>query len=237
LILRRQFMRDDLLARAWVGRVVADDEHGLWLWVPAGSVWADIGAADGRSFREVPFADWGHTPKTMRTGTWQGSMLMLHPPDAYWSVWLQFAPDGAFRSWYVNLEEPVTRWDDGAAGADDPGWATDAAAGDTGAGAQGGGGAAGVDTVDYDLDIVVGPDLRWSWKDEDEFAAHLAVPGVYWVDDEAAVRAAGERAVRLVEAGSFPFDGTRTDFRPDPLWTVPTRLPAGWDRGRARSVD
>ena len=41
---------------------------------------------------------------------------------------------------------------------------------------------------------------------------------------------------KLVEAGDFPFDGTRTDFRPDPAWTVPTALPAGWDRPRAHVI-
>ena len=51
---------------------------------------------------------------------------------------------------------------------------------------------------------------------------------MYWVDDEAAVWAEGRRVVELIEAGAFPFDGTRTDFRPDP--TVDTAA-----RGTRRS--
>jgi hypothetical protein len=39
--------------------------------------------------------------------------------------------------------------------------------------------------------------------------------------------------VKLAEAGEFPFDGTMTDYRPDPTWPVPTDMPAGWDRPRA----
>ena len=27
--------------------------------------------------------------------------------------------------------------------------------------------------------------------------------------------------IKLIEAGEFPFDGTWTDFRPDPAWPVP----------------
>jgi len=133
---------------------------------------------------------------------------MFNPTDGAYSVWLFFTSSGEFRSWYVNLEEPTTRWDDGTA--------------------------AGIDTIDYDLDIVVRPDRTWHWKDEDEFAYHLAYPDVYWVDDPEAVRAEGRRVVGLVEAGAFPFDGTRTAYRPDPTWTVPTGWPAGWDRKRAR---
>src|SRR5918994_389551 len=157
-------MRDDLLARAWVGRVVSDDERGLQLWVPDGSPYKNIGAADGRTFREVPFAEWGATAKALETLPWHGSALMLHPPGDPWSVWLWCGPSG-FRGWYVNLELPAVRW------------------------------AGGVDTIDY----------------------------------EAAVRADGWRAVERIEAGAFPFDGTWTDFVPDPSWGVPVELPAGWE--------
>jgi hypothetical protein len=206
-VVRRQFQRDDLLSRAWVGHVAADDEHGLWVWVATGSPYRDIAAADGRSFRDVPFGEWGRTAKAMAEQRWNGNVLMLHPADGgAYSVWFFFAPDGTFRTWYVNLEEPMSRWDDGQL--------------------------AGVDTVDYDLDVVVQPDRSWHWKDADEFAYHLAYPDVYWVDDSAAVWKEGERVIGLVEAGQFPFDGTRTDFRPDPQWTVPATMPPGWDRAR-----
>jgi hypothetical protein len=207
--LRRHFMRDEQLARVWVGRVVDDDERGLWLWVCTGSAYRDVGAADGRRFREVPFGEWGRTDKALHELTWRGDALMFHPHRGDHSVWFLFAPDGAFRSWYVNLELPGTRWRDSRT--------------------------AGIDTVDYDLDVVVQPDRSWRWKDEDEFVDHLRHPDVYWVDDGAAVRAEGERVITLVEAGHFPFDGTRCDFRPDPAWRAPTDLPAGWDRPRAYS--
>jgi hypothetical protein len=207
VLLRRHYQRDELLSRVWIGHVAADDEYGLWVWFASGSAFLDIGAADGRRFRDVPFGHWGDTEKAMRSLRWSGDMLMLHPAVGDYSVWFFFTPQGAFRNWYVNLEEPVRRWDDGAA--------------------------AGIDTVDYDLDLVAAPDRSWVWKDEDEFADHLAYPDVYWVDDEAAVRAEGLRVAKLIDAGEFPFDGTRTDYRPDPAWGVPVELPPGWDRPRA----
>jgi hypothetical protein len=206
-MLRRHFMRDGLLARVWIGRVVADDAAGLWLWVASGSAFRDIGAADGRAFRAVPFAEWLETPKMLHELTWSGDVLMFHPSGEAHSVWHFFDPDGTFAGYYVNLEEPAVRWDSGAA--------------------------AGLDTVDQDLDIVTDADRSWRWKDEQEFADHLAHPSVYWVDDSAAVWAEGDRVAARIEAGAFPFDGARTGFRPNPEWTVPAVFPPGWDRPRA----
>jgi hypothetical protein len=206
--LRRHYMRDHEISRVWVGHVAADDGRGLWLWFATGSPWRNVGAADGRAFREVPFGDWGRVEHALFDGRWNGDVLMLHPPGAPYSVWFFFTGPGAeFTSWYVNLERPGARWEN----AD---------------------GLVGLDTIDYDLDVVVAPDRTWRWKDEDEFADHLAVPENYWCDDEAAVRESGAEVVKLIEAGEFPFDGTGTDFRPDPRWTVPMTIPAGWDRPR-----
>ncbi|MFC7480666.1 DUF402 domain-containing protein [Luedemannella flava] len=209
LILRRHFMRDDLLARVWVGRVAADDETGLWTWIATGSAYRDLGAADGRAFREVPFGEWGRTATAMKELTWRNDVLMLHPRAGAYSLWFFFDPDGGFRQWYVNLEEPGARWDDG--------------------------GIAGIDTVDQDLDIVATADRAWRWKDEDEFADHLAHPDVYWVDDPEAVWAEGKRVVGLIESGAAPFDGRGCDFRPPAAWTPPVDMPAGWQRPRQAS--
>jgi hypothetical protein len=35
------------------------------------------------------------------------------------------------------------------------------------------------------------------------------------------IRFEGERLIKVIEAGDFPFDGTHTGFRPDPAWLVP----------------
>lgn len=195
----------------WVrpARVIVDDDRGLLLWLARGSAVANEVAADGRGMRAMPFPDWLATTYRLTLTTWQGpGVLKLLRPDAAHSVWWFRDDAGAFTSWYVNLEEPGVRWADGEL--------------------------AGVDVVDQDLDIVVRPDLSWEWKDEGEFTERLAYPHDYWVTDEAAVRAEGRRVVEEIEAGAFPFDGTWTDFVPDPSWPVPTALPAGWDRPAAR---
>jgi hypothetical protein len=154
----------------------------------------------------VPFEDWGGIPKKLGEFSWAGDALMLHPPGAGYSVWWFFGPGHRFAGWYVNLEHPSVRWADGEL--------------------------LGIDTIDWDIDITVAPDRSWKWKDEEQFAKHMQYDH-YWVDDEAAVRAAGAEAVGLIKSAAFPFDGTWCDFRPDPSWPEFQSLPAGWDRGRA----
>jgi hypothetical protein len=52
--------------------------------------------------------------------TWQGyDILVLMLPGAAHSVWWFFA-DGAFTGWYVNLQDPCVRTDDGVDTADPP---------------------------------------------------------------------------------------------------------------------
>ncbi|MDG4829545.1 DUF402 domain-containing protein [Solwaraspora sp. WMMD1047] len=209
LIMHRNVRRGRV---GWVrpARVVSDDERGLAVWIDRGTPVASEVAADGRGIRSMPFAEWITLSYRLRVATWFGPpLLKFLPAGAAHSVWWFRDPEtDRFAHWYVNLEEPAVRWDDGPV--------------------------AGVDIVDQDLDVVVGPDRRWRWKDEDEFAERLAHPEHYWVPDEAAVRAEGERVIKLAEAGEFPFDGTWRDFVPDPDWQPPAALPPGWDRPPAR---
>lgn len=85
-----------------------------------------------------------------------------------------------------------------------------------------------METTDHVLDIVIGPDRRWRWKDEEEFATHTGRTGYYDDAGARAIRAEGQRLVRLAESGVFPFDGTHLDFRPHLSWPL-LRLPVGWD--------
>ncbi|MGW0503694.1 DUF402 domain-containing protein [Micromonospora sp. NPDC003241] len=208
LIVHRNVRRGRI---GWVRpmRVVSDDERGLLLWLARDTAVAGEVTEAGVGMRGVPFAEWIVSTYRLSTGRWMGPpLLKFLPTGAAHSVWWFQDAQGCFAHWYVNLEEPGVRWDDGDL--------------------------AGVDIVDQDLDVVVRPDLSWEWKDEDEFTERLAFPEHYWVSDEAAVRAEGKRAIRTAEAGGFPFDGTWCDFAPQAEWTVPPELPSGWDRPPAR---
>jgi hypothetical protein len=125
-------------------------------------------------------------PSLVRRKWRHWSVLVLMPPGAAYSVWWFFSAEGAFGGWYVNLETPFTRRPEG------------------------------VDTTDLVLDVVVSPDRSWEWKDEDEFAAVVGAPDYFDAATAGAIRAEGERLIELAKAGAFPFDGTHTDFRPDP---------------------
>ncbi len=88
--------------------------------------------------------------------------------------------------------------------------------------------ATGFITEDHFLDILVSPDLSWRWKDEDEL--ELAVErGRVSAGQSRAIRDEGERVVRMIECSAFPFDGSLTEWRPDPAWPVPV-LESRWTR-------
>ncbi|MFG3705096.1 DUF402 domain-containing protein [Micromonospora sp. NPDC047670] len=208
LIVHRNVRRGRI---GWVraARVVSDDDRGLLLWVARDSPVAAEVTAAGLGMRAVPFAEWVSSSYRLAHSRWHGpSVLKFLPTGAAHSVWWFRDAHDRFAAWYVNLEEPGVRWDDGAL--------------------------AGVDMVDQDLDVVVRPDRGWEWKDEDEFVERLAFPEHYWVADPDAVRAEGKRVIALAEAGEFPFDGTWCDFTPPPEWTTPDELPPGWDRPPVR---
>ncbi len=200
---------DERLVFARLGRVVGHDERGIRLWFAHGTPLAVSLSEDGEGIRDMPFKEWTQRRQVLVTKKWRGpNIFMFIPPDRAHSVWWFWGPDGEFVGWYINLEEPSVLWENGAL--------------------------VGVDTTDQDLDLWVHPDRTWEWKDEDEFEERLQFPDHYWVRDAAAVRAEGEHMTKVVESGAFPFDGTWTDFRPDPSWEIPGELPAGWDRPRAR---
>jgi hypothetical protein len=187
--------------------LVARRRDGILLWSSARSPYWHFNMPDGRTLPQTPLSEWAgarHVPVLRAT---RRPLLVWHPTGADYSIRWMFDGHGGFVGWYANLEAPAVVWHDG--------------------------GTAGLDTVDWDLDVRIGPDRSWEWKDEELFAARLAEPDVYWVDDEQRVRRAGREVIALAEAGMFPFDGTWQGFRPDPAWPpVPPDLPAGWDRPR-----
>jgi hypothetical protein len=198
-IVRRGMHPDGRFGAVQCGRVVADDERGLRLWIDIGSATMRRTALDGSPTRALPIRAELTTPTMMSPSIWGPyRTLMLMPPGAAYSVWWFWTAEGAFHGWYVNLEEPVVRW------------------------------AGGIDVRDQTLDVLVAADRTWRWKDSDEFAGQTGDP-LFWDDAEAAaIRAEGERLIAAAERGVFPFDGTWCDFRPGDSW-VPTAMPYWWD--------
>jgi predicted RNA-binding protein associated with RNAse of E/G family len=131
---------------------------------------------------------------------WRKDALRLMLPGQSHSVLLFWDGRGDsrhFTQYFVNMEEPFRRT------------------------------AVGVDTQDHTLDIVVRPDFRWTWRDEDDLAGHVK-HGFYTAQLAEAARSEGERAIQAITDGTHPCVRGWDGWLPDPTWEVPA-LPAGWD--------
>lgn len=123
-------------------RVVRDDADGLVAWLAAGTPILRPVLADGRELRSLPAHDMFRSERAVGRGRWHGSgILKIAPTGAPWSAWLFREPGGAFRGWYVNLEDVHERDD------------------------------RNVVTQDHVLDLWLTPDRSVRWKDADELAA------------------------------------------------------------------
>lgn len=123
-------------------------------------------------------------------------VLTLTPPDSWHSVWLFWTAEWQVKSWYVNLQAPIRRT------------------------------SRGILVQDYALDIAVGPDMSWSWKDEDEFI-ELTNRGFFTKRQIASIRAEADRMVRVIKENGSPFSDGWEKWRPDPDWPVP-ETPEDW---------
>ena len=118
-------------------------------------------------------------------------VLTLTPHDSWHSVMLFWSPTKwQFQTWYVNFQSPIRRVRHG------------------------------VQHHDYALDIVVRPDMSWSWKDEDEFEI-LTSQGFFSDDQVSSIRAEAARLVRKIESVGSPFCDGWENWRPDSNWRHP----------------
>ena len=122
--------------------------------------------------------------------------LRLVTPDTSHSVLLLWAEGHEeFLTWYVNLEEPLSRT------------------------------AIGFDYMEQVLDIEISQDLsEWHWKDEDEFQQAQNL-GLIPVERARELRAEGERVIDQVKARQPPFIGDWESWCPDPSWPIPALTP------------
>jgi len=133
---------------------------------------------------------------------WRRDMLRLMFPGEGHSVWCFWeGQERRFTSYYVNLEEPFRRTP------------------------------IGIDTNDHALDIVVAPDLTWSWKDLDEFEG-LVASGAYGAEFGECVRAEALRVIRDIETAAPPFDAGWERWAPPREWGIP-RLNPLWQEVEA----
>jgi hypothetical protein len=132
--------------------------------------------------------------------TWnETDVLMLVTPGASHAVYAMWESEHIrLKCWYVDLQDPLRRT------------------------------SIGFDTMDHLLDIVISPDRsKWRWKDEDEFREAVEI-GLYSKEEARAIRAEGERVIKLMEANQSPFCDGWERWSPPPEWQNPV-FPANWD--------
>jgi hypothetical protein len=179
-------------------RVIEDDGERLVGWLPAGTDIINTRLADRRDPRDVPLHEMFVLPRIQLRGRWRHSSTLRLVVESEWSSVW----------WFFQPDGTFVNW---YVNLEIPRGRTEHT----------------TDRSDGALDVVVAPDRSWRWKDEDEADAAVAA-GRITAADLTRLRAEGERVIALAEAGAFPFDGTWTDFRPDPDWPAPV-LPAGLD--------
>ncbi len=132
--------------------------------------------------------DWDLVPST-----WTRFIgVCRNSPGRYYNVTHLFEPaSGEFLCWYVSIERPITRHDDGLV----------------------------VDTTDLWLDLIVLPDGKPFWKDTDNWA-WAADNDLYSPAEVLQVDEVRDELLDHATAGTGPFDGTWTEWAPidlDPL--------------------
>ena len=138
--------------------------------------------------------------------TWRNDTLRLMFPGACHSVslfWETSATAHRLLRYFVNLEEPFRRTE------------------------------VGFDTQDHTLDVVVTPELGFTWRDEAELESHVAL-GFYTRDLATAARLEGQRVIDAIAHGSHPCLDGWAQWSADPSWQVPA-IPAAWATATATS--
>ncbi len=126
-------------------RVIEDQGTSLVLWCPKGTRWKTATTPPTRpraATRAERFVaaltldDW-----VLRDAVWDVSKLVLVRTGDWHAVWVSWRDSGEDWGWYINLQRPFLRTEQG------------------------------LQTMDLMLDILVERDRSWRWKDEDEFDA------------------------------------------------------------------
>jgi predicted RNA-binding protein associated with RNAse of E/G family len=132
---------------------------------------------------------------TLEEWTWRWTTrLSFMYPDRFYSIRPTWDAYGELLYFYVNFEAPFRRT------------------------------AIGVDTCDFEIDLVVQPDLSYEWKDEDEYAhcrrLGLIGDGLHTLIDDARQHVVGQ-----IEAKLGPFGQSWDRWSPDPAWSLPSLPP------------
>ncbi|MFE7357273.1 DUF402 domain-containing protein [Streptomyces sp. NPDC057543] len=205
-VVRRDVHRSGRVWSEQALRVIADTSEALVTACAPGAearwptLYAKARANGDRSVRTEAFDAMATGEWELADSRWQETELLLwKQPGAWFSVNAFFVSNGVgrrLRNWYVNFERPSVR------------------------------DAAGFDTFDLTVDLVIDPDLsQYEWKDVDEYA-HVRRLGIVTDTEHQAVDDARAQALAMLADRSGPFKAAAEwrSWRWDPTWPMP-RLP------------
>lgn len=150
------------------------------------------------AFATWPFDRWEHPWRTAGHRRWHGhGKLMLHRPGDPYSVDVFWAgEDRDFAGWYLNLQDPFRRL------------------------------AAGIDTLDHELDFWVPAQGAWEVKDAELFEQRVAEER-YTAAQAADIRAVGDHLRGMLGAGEHWWDASWATWSPPVSWG-PREVPGDW---------
>lgn len=180
--------------------VIADDERHLAVWLESGTRMLHHVLADGRGIREADGPARFGAPRAQGVKDWQGpGIVAVFQPGVAYSVWFFLTRSGLRDSFYVNLEDPYTRFE------------------------------SGILTADHVLDIVVDAPGGYRLKDEDELnfafdAGMFSAEQVARIRSAAETAIADISAWRFPFDSDYPHFRPNPDW---PIPTLPAD--AAWD--------
>lgn len=196
VVVRNIAHSDGTITSAIPMTVISDDADCLALYLPVGAISQDNYSVPPGDRAEAVGRAQASRQRAYAERRWPRPMIRLYLPKRPYSAHLFFEDDWRFIGWYGNLEAPFQRTP------------------------------IGIDSQDHALDVLADPQLRWRWKDEDEFARRLEL-GIDTVTHQAQVRLAGRQFIEALLSGAPPLDRDWPAWRPPSDWAAP-RLPALW---------
>lgn len=136
----------------------------------------------------------------METYLWRKNrlLLLIEPNKFYSTILFWNHANNNFSCYYINFQLPFQRLPNA------------------------------IDTLDLDLDLIVHPDFRLEWKDENDYQTAIE-KGIILSEWVAEIDKARVEILANIKKRAYPFDGSWLNWMPDPTWSPP-KLPENWDK-------
>jgi hypothetical protein len=138
-------------------------------------------------------------PWTLEKYTWQTNrfLILLKPGEFFATIYIWQQATDLFQCYYINFQLPYRR------------------------------SPYGFDTFDLELDLVIGPDYGWQWKDAEDYQRGIEA-GILIPEWTQGIETAKKDVFAKLAQRHYPLNGRWLDWKPDPAWAAP-QLPAGWE--------